>query len=294
MKQFEQHPLYKKILQEEISRAQRLMFEYNEKEIWNTLTVNQREDALLAVDGDMGPDFADEYSEAEWLEIPDSITNRIDLRRYKQNDYVGAVKTFANIKDEMNAFKGFKELSNGGFSLPAFGLMGDVLGYYEFKDNNDQTVNVKKFDKKTTSITGEKNHPVSVFADFMEEYGNDYIGAVKRDEPDKDVEADKRSANMFQRGIYSIITDTSRFSNTKEMQEYVAKVIGTSASNLTTLKTALASYANANPGKMMQFNIDVQRMSKGHNTGYTPNMETDPNFNPLDFIRKPGSNWTGD
>jgi len=203
-------------------------------------------------------------------------------------------KTFEDIKGEMNEFSGFKELSNGGFSLPAFGLMGDVLGYYEFKDNNDQTVNVKKFDKKTTSITGEKNHPVSVFADFMEEYGNDYIGAVKRDEPDKDVEADKRSANMFQRGIYSIITDTSRFSNTKEMQEYVAKVIGTSASNLTTLKTALASYANANPGKMMQFNIDVQRMSKGHNTGYTPNMETDPNFNPLDFIRKPGSNWTGD
>ena len=84
MKQFEQHPLYKKILQEEISRAKQLMFEYNEKEIWNTLTMTQREDALLAVDGDMGPDFADEYSEAEWLEIPDVVTNRIDLRRYKQ------------------------------------------------------------------------------------------------------------------------------------------------------------------------------------------------------------------
>jgi len=53
MKQFEQHPLYKKILQEEISRAKQLMFEYNEKEIWNTLTMTQREDALLAVDGDM-------------------------------------------------------------------------------------------------------------------------------------------------------------------------------------------------------------------------------------------------
>jgi hypothetical protein len=89
MKQFEQHPLYKKILQEEISRARLLMFEYNEKEIWNALTVNQREDALLSVDDDMGPDFADEYSESEWLEIPDTITNRIDLRSYKQNDYVG-------------------------------------------------------------------------------------------------------------------------------------------------------------------------------------------------------------
>ena len=195
MKQFEQHPLYKKILQEEISRAKHLMFEYNEKEIWNTLTMTQREDALLAVDGDMGPDFADEYSEAEWLEIPDAVTNRIDLRAYKQNDYVGAVK---------------------------------------------------------------------------------------------------RNVNTYQRGIYSIITDTERFSNTKEMQEYVAKVIGTSVSNLSALQTALVNYSKANPGKMMQFNVDVQKMSKGHDTGYTPNMKTNPNFNPLDVIRKPGSNWTGD
>jgi len=78
------------------------------------------------------------------------------------------------------------------------------------------------------------------------------------------------------------------------MQEYVAKVIGTSASNLSALQTALVNYSKANPGKMMQFNVDVQKMSKGHDTGYTPNTETGPNFNPLDFIRKPGSNWTGD
>ncbi|MAB65395.1 MAG: hypothetical protein CL662_01005 [Bacteroidetes bacterium] len=80
-------------------------------------------------------------------------------------------KTFEDIKEEMSGFSGFKELSNGGFSLPALGLMGDVLGYYEFKDNNDQTVNVRKFDKET-SLQGEKNHPVSVFADFMEMYGS--------------------------------------------------------------------------------------------------------------------------
>ena len=194
MKQFETHPLYKKILQEEISRAKLLMFEYNEKEIWNTLTVNQREDALLAVDGDMGPDFADEYSEAEWLEIPDTITNRIDLRSYKQNDYVGAAK---------------------------------------------------------------------------------------------------RSANTYQRGIYNIITDTTRFSNTKEMQEYVAKIVGSSASDLATLKTALANYANINSGKMMQFNIDVQRMSKGPDTG-----SSNPNdLNIASWIaadRKKNPNWNYD
>ena len=194
MKQFENHPLYKKILQEEISRAKLLMFEYNEKEIWNTLTVNQREDALLSVDDDMGPDFADEYSEAEWLEIPDTITNRIDLRSYKQNDYVGAAK---------------------------------------------------------------------------------------------------RSANTYQRGIYNIITDTTRFSNTKEMQEYVAKIVGSSASDLATLKTALANYANINSGKMMQFNIDVQRMSKGPDTG-----SSNPNdLNIASWIaadRKKNPNWNYD
>jgi len=194
MKQFENHPLYKKILQEEISRAKLMMFEYNEKEIWNTLTVNQREDALLSVDDDMGPDFADEYSQAEWLEIPDTITNRIDLRSYKQNDYVGAAK---------------------------------------------------------------------------------------------------RSANTYQRGIYNIITDTTRFSNTKEMQEYVAKVIRSSASDLATLKTALANYANANPGKMMQFNIDVQRMSKGPDTGSSnPNDLNIASW--IDADRKKNPNWNYD
>ena len=144
MKQFEQHPLYKKILKEEISRANILMFEYNEKEIWGALTVNQREDALLSVDDDMGPDFADEYAESDWLKIPDSITNRIDLNSYENNDNIKAVK---------------------------------------------------------------------------------------------------RSASTYRQGIYNIITDTARFSNTKEMQEYVAKIVGVSAANLQAINTALINYA---------------------------------------------------
>ena len=81
-------------------------------------------------------------------------------------------KTFEDIKYEMSEWDGFKELSNGGFSLPALGLMGDILGYYEFKDNNDQTVNVKKFDKRNPLGTPGKNHPISVFADYMEQYGS--------------------------------------------------------------------------------------------------------------------------
>jgi hypothetical protein len=193
MKQFDQHPLYKKILQEEISRANILMFEYNEKEIWDTLTVTQRKQALLTVDTDMGPDFADEYAESDWLKIPDSITNRINLNSYKNND------------------------------------------------------------KKA---------------------GNRY-------------------ASTYRQGIYNIITDTARFSNTKEMQEYVAKTIGVSAANLQTLNTALINYANTFPTKMMQFNIDVQNLSKPRDTG-----SSDPNdFNIASRIaadRKKNPNWNYD
>ena len=81
-------------------------------------------------------------------------------------------KTFEDIKDEMSGFYQFKELSNGGFSLPVLGLMGDILGYYEFKKADDQTVNVKKFDKRNPLGTPGKNHPISVFADYMEQYGS--------------------------------------------------------------------------------------------------------------------------
>ena len=46
MKNFEQHPLYRKILKEETRRARRLIFEYNEEQIWNLMTDTEKEDAL--------------------------------------------------------------------------------------------------------------------------------------------------------------------------------------------------------------------------------------------------------
>ena len=80
-------------------------------------------------------------------------------------------KTFEDIKDEMNEFTGFEELSDGGFSLPVIGIVGDVFGHYEFREIDDQTVNVKKFNKNDDK-EGEKNHPIDVFADFMDKYGS--------------------------------------------------------------------------------------------------------------------------
>ena len=70
------------ILREELHRAKRIIREYNEEETWNNMTDPERSQALLSVDDDMGPDFADEFTDTPWLKIPDVITNRIDLRPY--------------------------------------------------------------------------------------------------------------------------------------------------------------------------------------------------------------------
>jgi len=82
----QQWPLYGKILKEETQRARILMFEYNEEEIWNTMSDPEKSQALMSADDDMGPDFADEFTDTPWLKIPDVITNRIDLRAYAKQD----------------------------------------------------------------------------------------------------------------------------------------------------------------------------------------------------------------
>ena len=84
------NPRHIQILKEELHRAKYILREYNEAEIWNRLTVQQREELLSTVDDDMGPDFADEYAETDWMQIPDAITNRIDISRYTA-DYARSV-----------------------------------------------------------------------------------------------------------------------------------------------------------------------------------------------------------
>ena len=37
---------------------------------------------LASTDDDMGPDFADEYAKTDWMKIPDSVTNRINIDDY--------------------------------------------------------------------------------------------------------------------------------------------------------------------------------------------------------------------
>ena len=111
------NPKHVQILKEELVRARRILREYNEADIWKRLTVQQREELLSTVDAEMGPDFADEYAETDWMQIPDTITNRIDLSRYTTNYAKSVDKSalsyargiFAIIFDEAR-FKNTKQL----------------------------------------------------------------------------------------------------------------------------------------------------------------------------------------
>jgi len=187
------NPKHVQILKEELHRARHILREYNEAEIWKRLTVQQREELLSTVDDDMGPDFADEYAETDWMQIPDAVTNRINLSRYVA----------------------------------------------------------------------------------------DYARSVDK------------SALMYARGIFDIINDEARFKNTKQLQDFIAKQIGSTATDAESLKMALMQYARDNSAKMMKLNIDTQKMAQsttpisiGKLSGATP-----PSRNP-GYMG--GAEWTGD
>lgn len=187
------NPTHMRILKEEITRARRILREYNEADIWKRLTVQQREELLSTVDDDMGPDFADEYAETEWLQIPDAITNRIDLSKFT----------------------------------------------------------------------------------------SDYAKSVDK------------SALSYARGIFDIIYDEARFKNTKRLQDFIARKVGAASTEPEVLKMALMQYARDNSVKMMNLNIETQRMADPA-TGYTGGNlsgETKPSRDP--FFGG-GAEWTGD
>jgi hypothetical protein len=184
------NPRHVQILKEELVRARRIIREYNEADIWKRLTVTQRKELLQSVDDDMGPDFADEYAETDWLQIPDAVTNRIDISQYT--------------------------------------------------------------------------------ADYA-----------------KDVD---KSAMTYARGILEIIYNDSKFKNTKQLRDFIAKKIGATSTDAESMKMALMQYARDNSAKMMDLNIETQRMAVP-TTAYTGGMgsgETKPSSDPFNF------GWTGD
>lgn len=187
------NPKHVQILKEELIRARRIIREYNEADIWKRLTIQQREELLSSVDDDMGPDFADEYAETEWLQIPDAVTNRINLSKFT----------------------------------------------------------------------------------------SDYARSVDK------------SALTYARGIFDIIFDEARFKNTKQLQDFIARKVGAASTEPESLKMALMQYARNNSARMMNLNVETQRMAQPI-TGYMRGNlsgETKPSSNPL---YKGGASWTGD
>jgi hypothetical protein len=184
------NPSHVQILKEELVRARRILREYNEADIWKRLTIQQREELLSTVDNDMGPDFADEYAETDWLQIPDAVTNRINLSKFT----------------------------------------------------------------------------------------SDYARSIDK------------SALTYTRGIFAIIFDEARFKNTKQLQDFIAKKVGATSTTPESLKMALMQYARDNSAKMMDLNIETQRMAVP-TTAYTGPIgggETIPSSNPFNF------GYTGD
>ena len=184
------NPKHVQILKEELRRARKILREYNEAEIWKRLTMQQREELLNSVDDEMGPDFADEYAGTDWLQIPDAVTNRIDISKYT-TDYV------------------------------------------------------KSIDK---------------------------------------------SALSYARGIFDIIYNNDRYKNTKQLQDFIAKEIGSTSTDADALKMALMQYARDNSAKLMKLNIEIQKMAdpKIAYSGGDSSGETKPSTNPFNF------GWTGD
>jgi len=88
MKLFDQNnPRHIQILKEELRRV-KMLLEYNESEEWKRMPDKLRKVALMSADTDMGADFAEEYVDTDWMQIPDTITNRINLSDFILPKYI--------------------------------------------------------------------------------------------------------------------------------------------------------------------------------------------------------------
>lgn len=79
------NPRHQEILTEEIQRAKQILLrEYNEDSIWASMSSDERWEAIASVRDDEGPDDADKFSEKKWDDIPDWLTDRMDLSVFQK------------------------------------------------------------------------------------------------------------------------------------------------------------------------------------------------------------------
>jgi hypothetical protein len=84
------NPSHVQILREEVQRVKKILaegYKYSETEIWDAMSEDERYNAILATRDDDGPDLADQYADQSWDQIPDDITNGINLSDYQLAKY---------------------------------------------------------------------------------------------------------------------------------------------------------------------------------------------------------------
>lgn len=130
------NPRHLEILREELYRAKTIMLrEYNESSEWNQMPTEYREWLLTSADDDMGPDFADEYAETDWMKIPDSVTNRIDISNYMLPEKYSRF-SLAQIVDKNKQKLGHISVSDANHDVHAvidFLKTGNPSRYYAYR-----------------------------------------------------------------------------------------------------------------------------------------------------------------
>ena len=84
------NPEHQRILREEILRVKRILTEgyhYSEDEIWEKMSDDERWEAIASVRDDEGPDDADRYADEKWDNIPDSLTDQMNLNDFQLAKY---------------------------------------------------------------------------------------------------------------------------------------------------------------------------------------------------------------
>ena len=73
---------------------------------------------------------------------------------------------------------------------------------------------------------------------------------------------ENQDANMYMRGIFSIIFRDNDFKNTNSMQDFIAGVVNATSTDKDDILNALKDYARANPEKMQDLNIEISKMAE--------------------------------
>ena len=76
------------------------------------------------------------------------------------------------------------------------------------------------------------------------------------------IESDQQTANMYMRGIFSIIYRDTDYKNTNELQDFIAGVVNATSTDKDDILNALKDYARANPEKMQELNIQISKMTE--------------------------------